>query len=188
MLTFLDGYENTLEEALAEGAVTLEASVAPSALQGGPFYIVFGSLTHDDVFGEEDDTPSLDYEVVLVESGQNTTTWNIARGQFGTSDVSHNPNEKFKIYTGSGLLSLLSQAVASGETTLVAGTKAIANAAITANSIVKVWNVGPAGELGVLAPVVNAGVGFTINSYEPATALTVQALDTSKVYYEIVSY
>ena len=79
--------------------------------------------------------------------------------------------------------------VASGTATLALGTSgSIANTAITANSVIRLTNVAPTGDLGCLGVVLAAGTGFTINSYQPGTALTVQTLDTSKVYWEIASY
>lgn len=65
-----------------------------------------------------------------------------------------------------------------GTTTLVGGTKVIADSAITANSSVFVTNNSAGGTIGITSIVLNAGVGFTINS--------TNILDTSTVRYLIV--
>lgn len=70
-------------------------------------------------------------------------------------------------------------ALASASVTLAGGVATIANAAITANAIVKVWNIGTGGTVGALSVTLNAGVGFSIHSTSGS--------DTSKVYYEIIS-
>lgn len=68
-----------------------------------------------------------------------------------------------------------------GTATLAAGTTgSIANTSITANSIVRVWNVSAGGTVGALSVVLAAGTGFTINS--------TSGTDTSKVYWEIAQY
>lgn len=70
--------------------------------------------------------------------------------------------------------------VASAQATLAAGTVVIADTRITASSIVRVSNIAAGGTVGALSVVLNAGVGFTINS--------TSGTDTSTVYYEIVSF
>lgn len=64
-----------------------------------------------------------------------------------------------------------------GRTTLVAGTKVIADTRITANSAVFPSNNGIGGTIGIMWVVLNPGVGFTINSGN--------ILDTSVVSYII---
>lgn len=68
----------------------------------------------------------------------------------------------------------------SGTTTLVAGTVTIADAHITANSIIRLNRQAAGGTLGELSVALTAGTSFTINSNNAA--------DTSTIYYEIVSY
>lgn len=70
--------------------------------------------------------------------------------------------------------------VASSTATLVGGTVAVANTAVTANTKVRVWNDSPSGTVGALSVAIEAGTGFTIKSSSGS--------DTSTVYYEIVSY
>jgi hypothetical protein len=74
----------------------------------------------------------------------------------------------------------LASYAARGSATLVAGTVAVANTSITANSIIKIWRYTAGGTLGHLSYVNNAGVGFTINSDNAA--------DTSVIRYQIDSY
>lgn len=181
-VAFVDGYVGELLEDLGDGTgqTTLEAVAAPTALQSNPFYIVFGTIDTLTSLDQDENVESDDYEVCLVTAGQSTESWTVARAQFNTSAKAHDIGETFRMYNGPSLHSMFSQVVASGEVTLVAGTKAIANTAITANSIVKPYSVSSGGTVGALSVVPNAGVGFTINS----TSNT----DTSKVYYEIVSY
>jgi hypothetical protein len=70
--------------------------------------------------------------------------------------------------------------VHAGTATLSAGTKAVANTSITANSKVRVWNDSASGTVGALSVAITAGTGFTINSTSGS--------DASTIYYEIVSY
>src|ERR1700722_8548571 len=102
MLTFGDGYNGQLAQDLPASSTTMvPVAAAPTGLQSGPFYIVFGTLTQPSVFGGEPNDPSVDYEIVLVQSGQSGTTWTVARGQFGTNGaISHDAQETFNIYTG----------------------------------------------------------------------------------------
>lgn len=60
-----------------------------------------------------------------------------------------------------------------GQTTLVLGTKAVANTSVTANTRVFLTrsSINASTGLGVLEAVVNAGVGFTINSYDSAASI-----------------
>jgi hypothetical protein len=69
--------------------------------------------------------------------------------------------------------------LASGVATLVAGTAAIANTAITANSVVLTSRQAAGGTLGHLSVANTAGAGFAINSSAGA--------DTSKVYWQVIS-
>ena len=72
-------------------------------------------------------------------------------------------------------------ALMKGTTTLVAGSSGtIANTKITANSLVKIWNVKAGGTVGALSVTLSAGTGFTINS--------TSGTDTSKVLYEVIYY
>lgn len=79
-----------------------------------------------------------------------------------------------------GTARLIVSSVASSTATLTAGSVTISNASITANSIVKAWSIAGAGTEGALYVTLSAGSGFTIHS--------TSGTDTSKVYYEIVSY
>lgn len=74
-----------------------------------------------------------------------------------------------------------------GQTTLVLGTKAVANTSVTANTRVFLTrtSAGASTALGVLEAVINAGVGFTINSYTPATAV-VETNDVSVIDWVLV--
>lgn len=65
-----------------------------------------------------------------------------------------------------------------GNTTLVAGTKTIANASVTANTIVLLSRKTIGGTAGNLTYTLNAGVGFTVNSSSGA--------DTSVVSYHLL--
>jgi hypothetical protein len=71
--------------------------------------------------------------------------------------------------------------IATGTAVLVAGTKAVVNAAITAASKIKVYVLTPGGTVGApFVSVVAAGTGFTISSTSSS--------DTSTIQYEIESY
>lgn len=74
-----------------------------------------------------------------------------------------------------------------GQTTLVLGTKAVANTSVTANTRVFLTrtSAGASTALGVLEAVINAGVGFTVNSYTPATA-AVETNDVSVIDWVLV--
>lgn len=60
-----------------------------------------------------------------------------------------------------------------GQATLVAGTKVVANTSVTANTRVFLTrsSINASVALGTLESVINAGVGFTINSYDAAAAV-----------------
>jgi hypothetical protein len=60
-----------------------------------------------------------------------------------------------------------------GKAVLVAGTKAVAAASITANSIVMLSRKSAGGAIGDLTYTINAGVGFTINSASGTDTSTV---------------
>lgn len=68
----------------------------------------------------------------------------------------------------------------SGTATLAAGTATVADARITAASLIRLFRTTAGGTLGELSYSLTAGTGFTIASNSGA--------DTSGVYYEIVSY
>ena len=74
-----------------------------------------------------------------------------------------------------------------GQTTLVLGTKTLANTSVTANTrlFVSRSNINASTKLGCLEAIPSAGVGFTINSYDPATA-AVETNDTSIIDYVLV--
>lgn len=74
-----------------------------------------------------------------------------------------------------------------GQTTLVLGTKIVANTSVTANTRILLSRSSKEAStaLGVLEAVVNAGVGFTINSYTPATA-AVETNDVSIIDWVLV--
>lgn len=65
-----------------------------------------------------------------------------------------------------------------GSTTLVAGTKAVALASVTAGSTVMLTPKSLAGTVGVLSYTLSAGVGFSITS--------VSVLDTSTVSWLVL--
>lgn len=69
--------------------------------------------------------------------------------------------------------------LASGVATLVGGTVAIANTAITVNSVVLTSRQATGGALGHLSIANTAGTGFAINSSSGS--------DTSKVYWQVIS-
>lgn len=74
-----------------------------------------------------------------------------------------------------------------GQTTLVLGTKAVANTSVTANTrcFCTRSSKGASTALGTLEMVPSAGVGFTINSYTPATA-AVETNDISVVDWVLI--
>ena len=74
-----------------------------------------------------------------------------------------------------------------GQTTLVLGTKSVANTSVTANTRVFLTrsSAGASTALGVLEAVINAGVGFTVTSYTPATAV-VETNDISVIDWVLV--
>lgn len=75
----------------------------------------------------------------------------------------------------------LQTSVRSGTATLAAGTSgSIADTKITASSLIRLTNIGAGGTVGALSVALAAGTGFTINS--------TSNVDTSKVFWEIVSY
>lgn len=75
----------------------------------------------------------------------------------------------------------LASPVISAQVILASGSSgSIANTHITINSIIKVYNISAGGTVGALSVTLAAGTGFTINS--------TSVIDSSTVYYEIVSY
>jgi hypothetical protein len=70
--------------------------------------------------------------------------------------------------------------VSQGTAILSGGTISVANALITANSKIRVFNNAAGGTPGALSVALTPGTGFAINS--------TSALDTSTIYYEIVNY
>jgi hypothetical protein len=70
--------------------------------------------------------------------------------------------------------------VTSGTATLVAGSVTIANTAITTSSIIRTFSISKGGTVGALSVVLTAATSFQI--------VSTSATDTSKVYYEVVSY
>lgn len=75
---------------------------------------------------------------------------------------------------------VVAAAIVSGTATLTAGSVTVANTSITANSIIRVFNVSQAGTVGALSISLTASTSFTIHS--------TSGTDTSKVYWEMVSY
>lgn len=67
-----------------------------------------------------------------------------------------------------------------GTATLVAGTVSVADARITASSVIRLNRQASGGTLGQLSVALTAGTGFAINSNS--------STDTSSVFYEVVSY
>jgi hypothetical protein len=74
-----------------------------------------------------------------------------------------------------------------GQTTLVLGTKAVANTSVTANTRVFVSrsSKGASTAVGALEAVINAGVGFTVNSLVPASG-AVETNDVSVIDWMLV--
>lgn len=70
--------------------------------------------------------------------------------------------------------------VASGTVALVAGSKAVANAAVTSSTRIRLTNAGTAGTAGILSYSLTAGTGFTIHSSSGS--------DTSTIFWEIVAF
>ena len=68
--------------------------------------------------------------------------------------------------------------VKSGIASLTAGSVTVANTLVASSSYIRVFRQTLGGTPGHLSIVLNAGVGFTINSSS--------ALDTSSIFYEIV--
>jgi hypothetical protein len=97
-------------------------------------------------------------------------------------------NGKISLGTAGNGISIKSGANARiGQTTLVLGTKTLANTSVTANTrlFVSRSNINASTKLGCLEAIPSAGVGFTINSYAPATAL-VETNDTSIIDYVLI--
>lgn len=69
--------------------------------------------------------------------------------------------------------------LASGSSTLVAGTATVAYPSIAATSIIRLNRQAAGGTLGQLSVVLTAGTGFTTNSNS--------GTDTSTIFWEIVS-
>jgi hypothetical protein len=63
-----------------------------------------------------------------------------------------------------------------GNAVLVAGTVAVANTTVTANTVVMLTRKTAGGTIGSLTYTLNAGVGFTINSSDPADTSTISYL------------
>lgn len=71
-------------------------------------------------------------------------------------------------------------ALAKAVVTLAGGTLAVANILVTSSTIVRLSRQALGGTPGNLSVALTPGTGFTINSSSGS--------DTSKVYYEVVSY
>jgi hypothetical protein len=95
----------------------------------------------------------------------------------GNGNINLLPNGTGKIVFGLGnLLRFTSGAnQVAGETTLVGGTKTIANTVVSATTVIMLSRKTAGGTLGFLTYTLNAGVGFTINSSS--------ATDTSVIEY-----
>ena len=74
-----------------------------------------------------------------------------------------------------------------GQTTLVLGTKAVANTSVTANTrcFCTRSSINGSTALGTIEMIPSAGVGFTINAYNPATA-AVETNDVSIVDWVLI--
>jgi FtsP/CotA-like multicopper oxidase with cupredoxin domain len=68
----------------------------------------------------------------------------------------------------------------SGQSSLVTGSVVVADPAVTAGTRIRLVNAGAAGTLGILSYTRQPGVSFTI--------VSTNALDTSAVFWEVVSY
>ena len=80
-----------------------------------------------------------------------------------------------------------SQGASQGRATLVAGTVTVSTAEIQANDNVLLTVVVPGGTRGeIQLGAITAGTSFVINSIQPGTASTLQASDTSTVFWQIV--
>ena len=98
-------------------------------------------------------------------------------------DAQSTPNAQ--LYVAQGASSnvwqpVVAAAIASGSVSLTAGSATVANTSITTSSIIRVFNVSQAGTVGALSVSLTAGTSFTIHS--------TSGTDTSKVYWEVVSY
>jgi hypothetical protein len=123
-------------------------------------------------------------ELMLVTANAWTPNWTVQRGIEGTDALNFPQGSLVKhIITAGALENIIGQlapSLASGIATLVAGTVSVSNLNITANSIVRLSRQAAGGTLGQLSVALTAGTGFAINSSSNT--------ETSKVYYEIVSY
>lgn len=109
---------------------------------------------------------------------------NLAGDIFVRQDGANAPNSQLYVTNANGSnvwQPVVAAAIASGTVTLVAGSSgAIANANITANSVIRTFNRAAAGTVGALSVTLVAGVSFTIHS--------TSGTDTSSVGWEVVSY
>ena len=108
---------------------------------------------------------------------------NLAGDLFIRQDSLSAPNNQLWLATANNSNTwqpVVAAAIASGTATLTAGAVTVANTSITANSIIRVHNISQAGTVGALSVSLTAGTSFTIHS--------TSGTDTSKVFWEVVSY
>lgn len=127
----------------------------------------------------------VDQELMLVTGGQSGTSWTVQRGVESSGAMTHSAGVNvYHVWTAQGVLgavlTVAAPMVSSGLLTLVGGTKAVANTAITVGSILRLTRQATGGTLGQLSIALSAGTGFTVNSSSGS--------DTSTIYYEVVSY
>lgn len=136
-----------------------------------------------------DNTFSDNLVKVTVVSGSGNPNggayYSLAEGDlFLRNDGGFGPNSQIYVSTANGSNAwqpLVAASIASGLATLTAGSSgAISNAAITANSIIRTFNVTAGGTVGALSVTKVPGTSFTIHS--------TSGTDTSTVYWEVVSY
>lgn len=125
--------------------------------------------------------------VSLLSGGGNPAGGSYFSNQAGDiflrSDGGVTPNQQLYVTGANGSNAwqpVVAAAIASGTATLVAGAVTVSNASITVNSIIRVHNISKAGTAGALSVTLTAGTSFTVNS--------TSGTDTSKVYWEVVSY
>lgn len=125
--------------------------------------------------------------VSLLSGGGNPAGGSYFSNQAGDlflrSDGGVTPNQQLYVAPANGSNAwqpVVAAAIASGTATLVAGAVTVANTSITTSSIIRVHNISQAGTVGALSVSLTAGTSFTVHSTSGA--------DTSKVFWEVVSY
>jgi hypothetical protein len=130
-------------------------------------YIQVGSVSTVSWMGCQTDQGTSSITFIAVNGGENVPSSQAP----GIGQVGRFASKPFRS---------VAKCVATGTATLVAGTVAVADTAITASAIVRLSRQAAGGTLGQLSVALTAGTGFAINSNS--------STDTSLVYYEVVSY